>query len=73
MYVNIMYNIDNKCSGRIQLWVSNDTLDIFSKSNDEHNHASICLQGISPNSNKKNIINIWNNGKSKPNRNLVFA
>ena len=43
---------DNKCSGRIQIWVPNDTLDVFVRTNDEHDHAPRSLQGISPNSKK---------------------
>ena len=47
--LSYLCKFDNKCSGRIQLWMPNETLDVFVRSNDEHNHAPRSLQDISPN------------------------
>ena len=65
--LSYLCKFDNKCSGRIQLWMPNDSLDVTTNTIMPQDLYKIFHQI------KKNIINIWNNDKRKPNRNLVFA
>ncbi|KAI2795426.1 hypothetical protein BLOT_016765 [Blomia tropicalis] len=64
--LSYLCKFDNKCSGRIQLWMPNDTLDVTTNTIMPQDLYKIFHQI------KKNIINIWNNDKRKPNRNLYF-